>query len=59
MKFAIITILFSLFLLDFGFAQQGDLDISRFGGKPNTNIGQVSTCNIEQKKFISTFDKKK
>ncbi|KAG5066403.1 hypothetical protein GLYMA_04G143200v4 [Glycine max] len=41
MKFAIITILFSLFLLDFGFAQQGDLDISRFGGKPNTNIGQA------------------
>ncbi|KAL3016153.1 hypothetical protein AAZX31_06G197100 [Glycine max] len=41
MKFTIITIFFSLFLVDFGFAQQGDLDISRFGGKPNSDISQA------------------
>jgi len=41
MKFNIAIIVSFLFLADFGAAQSGVLDISKFGGKPNSDIAQV------------------
>ncbi|RDY14382.1 hypothetical protein CR513_00549 [Mucuna pruriens] len=41
MKFIIVTIVLFLFEIEFSIAQPGALDISRFGGKPNTNIAQA------------------
>ncbi len=41
MKFSTAIIVSFIFLADFCAAQSGVLDISKFGGKPNSDIGQV------------------
>jgi galacturan 1,4-alpha-galacturonidase len=41
MKISIAIIVLFLFLADFGKAQPGVLDISKFGGAPNSDISQV------------------
>jgi hypothetical protein len=41
MKFSTAIIVSFLFIADFCAAQSGVLDISKFGGKPNSDIGQV------------------
>ena len=41
MKFVITAIVLFLLLADFGSAQPGVFDISKFGGAPNADITQV------------------
>ncbi|XP_020207396.1 polygalacturonase [Cajanus cajan] len=48
MKFFIITIVLSLFQTNLVLGQAGNLDISRFGGKPNTDIAKAIVSAFTQ-----------
>ena len=58
MKFSVIILFLSFFIINFVLVQSATLEISKFGGKPNTNIAKVCSFTFNKKSYDIVLMKK-
>jgi len=59
MKFSVIILFLSFTIINVVLVQSATLEISKFGGKPNTNIAKVCSFILNKKIYDIVLMKKK